>query len=161
MMSKEQIQTRLGYATVYLVEARSIGGISGSPAFVRPTLNLNVKLRGGDLMKLHGVGSGMALLGLMHGHWDIEERRKNNPEIIQDDSGVNLGVGIVVPATKILEVINQPMLKKFRNDLEKAALQSKIPGTDSAKPRPMTQEEFDAALKKASRKIAPTGKKTT
>jgi hypothetical protein len=35
MMPQEQIQTELGYADVYLIEARSIGGLSGCPVFVR------------------------------------------------------------------------------------------------------------------------------
>jgi hypothetical protein len=39
MIPQEQIQTEMGYADVYLVEARSIGGLSGSPVFVRPEGN--------------------------------------------------------------------------------------------------------------------------
>ena len=35
MMPTEQIQTDMGYADVYLVEARSLGGMSGSPVFVK------------------------------------------------------------------------------------------------------------------------------
>jgi hypothetical protein len=40
MLPTEQIQTELGFADVYLVEARSAGGISGSPVFARQTIPL-------------------------------------------------------------------------------------------------------------------------
>ena len=155
MMPTQQILTKFGYASVYLGEARSIGGLSGSPVFARPTINMSVPAKN---IAMHALGPDLVLLGLMHGHWDVKESEINNPEITQDRRGVNLGIGIVVQASKILEVINQPMLKKFRNDLEQAVLKSKIPGTDSAKPedqKPFTQQDFEDALKKVSRKIEP------
>ena len=161
MMSPEQIQTELGYANVYLVEARSIGGISGSPAFVRPTLNLEVQIRSGSGMKMHGVGSGMLLFGLMHGHWEIDAKKINDYDIRPVEEGVNLGIGIVVPAAKIMEVINQPMLKKFRNDLEQSIVKSKAPRTDMAKSasdKQFTERDFETALKKVSRKVESTTK---
>ena len=49
------------------------------------------------------------LLGLMHGHWD----RVVPVDVTGDDiefESVNMGIAIVVPAKKILEVINQPSL---------------------------------------------------
>jgi hypothetical protein len=41
MLPDEPIQVDSGFAEVYLIEARSIGGISGSPVFVRPTMSLD------------------------------------------------------------------------------------------------------------------------
>jgi hypothetical protein len=38
MLPDQKIQTDMGFADVYLIEARSIGGLSGSPVFVRRTL---------------------------------------------------------------------------------------------------------------------------
>jgi hypothetical protein len=161
MMPTQQIQTKFGYASVYLVEARSIGGLSGSPVFARPTINMHMQAKTGERVVVHGLAPDMILLGLMQGHWDVQESNINNPDITHDRRGVNLGIGVVVQASKILEVINQPMLKNYRNDLEKAALKSKIPGTDSAKPddqRPFTQQDFEDALNKVSRKIEPKKK---
>jgi hypothetical protein len=159
MMPTQQIQTRLGYANVYLVEARSIGGLSGSPVFARPTIDMHLQgIKGAEKLTVHALAPDMILLGLMHGHWDVQESEMNNPTIAHDKRGVNLGIGIVVPAAKIMEVINQPMLKKFRNDLEQTVLTSKVPGTDSAKSDDdpaFTQKDFEDALKKASRKTAP------
>jgi len=64
MLPSEQIQTDLGYADVYLVEAHSIGGLSGSPVFVRHTLALNVERPGGSRDIAFANGPGITLLGL-------------------------------------------------------------------------------------------------
>ena len=133
MMPAEQIQTELGYADVYLIEARSIGGLSGSPVFVRPTLHVPLKDNNG--MAQHGfcVGHGGTLLGLMHGHWDIEESQINSPKLVHNHKrGVNIGFGIVVPAIKIMETINRPELVKRRWELERAELDKMTPSADSA-----------------------------
>jgi hypothetical protein len=42
MMPSEPIQTDLGFADVYLIKARSMGGISGSPVFVRPSVGVGL-----------------------------------------------------------------------------------------------------------------------
>jgi hypothetical protein len=159
MMPGEQIQTDLGYADAFLVEARSIGGLSGSPVFVRHTLSVSVqRQRDGEDDHLFGNGPGITLLGLMHGHWDIRESEMNKPSIIHDrQRGVNLGIGIVVPAIKIYETLYAANLVAMRKEQERELLKRTIPGTDSAKPlsateQPLTQAAFEAALKKVSRK---------
>jgi site-specific DNA recombinase len=68
MISEEPIQTqKFGEIEAYLIEARSIKGLSGSPVFVlKPTaIKLDEHMIPTSLMKLH-------LLGLMHGHWDLK-----------------------------------------------------------------------------------------
>jgi hypothetical protein len=109
MMPDEVIPTELGNIEAYLVEARSIGGLSGSPAFVRKTVPV-------------GIG-GFYLLGLMHGHWDLPAGRKNDFSINDDLLGkVNMGIAIVVPAKKILEVLNHPELIEMREQFSKDVL---------------------------------------
>jgi hypothetical protein len=160
LMPQEQIQTELGYADVYLVEARSIGGLSGCPVFVRPS----VRLMQEESPTTKGVQTSAyssILLGLMHGHWEINEADLNKTYITHDEKhGVNLGIGVVVPAQKILETINQPGLQEMRTKFETEQLRKSIPGMDSAasskkeKEEPFTKDDFEAALKKASRKVA-------
>lgn len=107
MMPEEQIQTELGYADVYLVEARSIGGLSGSPVFVRPTNWIEMEKReDGDVRYLHGVDHWCTLLGLMHGHWDI-----NRPELVEmrkraeEDRKHRLEIeSPVIPERELIEV---------------------------------------------------------
>jgi hypothetical protein len=81
MLPEEQIQTEMGYADVHLIEARSIGGLSGSPVFVRTSEAEKDSHRG------------IQLLGVMHGHWEIKESELNKPTLVHDRRGVNLGIG--------------------------------------------------------------------
>jgi hypothetical protein len=53
----------------YLAEGRSIGGLSGSPVFVRNTVNRRVPTAKGRPKHISGLGS-LHLLGLIHGHWE-------------------------------------------------------------------------------------------
>jgi hypothetical protein len=157
MMPLEQIQTELGFADVYLIEARSIGGLSGCPVFVRPTINMSITDQRPGIKNFFGLGHGATLLGLMHGHWDIKETEMNKVFISHVGAhGVNLGIGIVVPAYKILEVINRPELKLMRQEVTERLTRRNVPGMDSAKPKKQepqfTEEDFEAALKKVSRK---------
>ncbi|MFC1918605.1 hypothetical protein ACFLWW_01340 [Chloroflexota bacterium] len=100
MIPDEKIPTSMGEIEAYLIEARSIGGLSGSPAFVYETTNL-------------GSGS-FHFLGLMHGHWDIPGKKRGFVEDIYSAGTINVGIAIVVPAPKILEVLNQPELVEQR-----------------------------------------------
>ncbi len=100
----------------YLIEVRSIGGLSGSPVFDMPGPRPRTFVKaveGGAHVRLHL--SPLFLLGLIHGHWDHEAA---DPDSAQEDAAnpdrVNSGIAIVVPVTRILEVINQPALAQKR-----------------------------------------------
>jgi hypothetical protein len=169
MMPGEQIQTELGYADVFLVEARSLPGISGSPVFVRPTLDFKVQQKSGRTADVFGAGLGAIVLGLMQAHWDVRESEKNEVFFTHDrEHGVNMGIAMVVPAIKILETINQEELLAMRRNEEKRATGNMVPGMDSVKPkhRELSQktvtgfeipvprnEQVLGDMKKASRKI--------
>jgi len=170
MMPPEQIQTDLGYADAYIVEARSLGGLSGSPVFARPTMKIDIPEVCG-INKMLGVAPGSILLGVMQSHWDVKESEMNEVHFVNDRKrGVNYGMAVVVPASKILDILNRPELVQMRIDVEKHKLQRKVavPGMDSAKhdqetqitpagaeiPIP-TQEQFLDDLTKVSRKIKP------
>ena len=115
MLPCEQIQTAEGYADVYLIEARSIGGISGSPVFVRETLALPVSRDGGEKCIMQGIGK-FKLLGIVQGHWDVDESMINQAYISHARRGVNLGIAKVIPAKKIIETINGPGLRALREE---------------------------------------------
>jgi hypothetical protein len=102
-MPEEPVNTRRGSMEAYLVEIRSIAGISGSPVFV------SLLEATGASATFHPEAQKMFfLLGLMHGRWDI---RQLAPVMFEIDSDylkqpLNSGIGVIVPATRILEVIN-------------------------------------------------------
>ena len=105
MMPDEPIPTSIGPIDGYLIEARSIGGVSGSPVFVRETAGT----RGGSFY----------LMGLIHGHWDIPPENKNDAvDAAGANSGVNMGIAIVVPTNKILEVIDHYELVEKRKETD-------------------------------------------
>lgn len=111
MMPKDRVPSQqFGDIEVYLVEGRSLGGLSGSPVFCRSTVNLSGVGILGQPGRLSGLGQ-MHLLGLMHGHWDI-------PTSFEPGSRdqINMGVAIVIPAKKILEVLYSPELVELREE---------------------------------------------
>lgn len=130
----------------YIMEVRSFGGLSGSPVYIREVLGWKSKFKG-PLSKeakektLYGVGPS-ALLGIAQGHWHIDKEDLNAVRFRSPDEapGVNLGLAIVVPASKIIETLDLPALAEQRRRLEDEILAlSPEPVADNA----MLGEETD------------------
>ena len=153
-MPGEKVMTKMGPIDAYLVEARSTGGISGSPVFLH--------LGGGR------TGSGgfsittptYYLLGMVHGHFDEPDAVA---DVVEDDLSsekINMGIGIVVPVDKILEVLAHPEIvekemaeKRLKRDKNLPSMDSEdIPVDDRES---FTKDDFEEALRKVSRKIEP------
>jgi rhodanese-related sulfurtransferase len=110
MMPKDKLPTQaFGRMEAYLAEGRSIGGLSGSPVFVRNTVKMPIHNAQGEPGYISGLGPGH-LLGLVHGHWDLPLSFDGAQEL----EAVNMGVSIVVPAKKILETLYHPTLVELR-----------------------------------------------
>jgi hypothetical protein len=155
MMPDDKIPVKkFGEIDCYLIEARSTGGVSGSPVFVRETLVANPSDSQDDV---HGVSGKFWLLGLMNGHWDIDPATLNEVTVRGVDAGVNLGIAIVVPAYKIVEVLRHPELVEMRKHIEgEWTASQETSKLDTAFPpnkeKTFTKEDFETALKKVSRK---------
>lgn len=125
MMPNERVPTRhFGLMNAYLIEARSLGGLSGSPVFIHSFATENVYL-----------------FGLMHGHWELTPTDQaanaafEGGEDFGDEGGrVNMGIAIVVPAIDILATVNQPELAQMRKKHDEEAQQKNLPMADSAFP---------------------------
>ncbi len=105
---EEPIATKLfGNIRAYLLEARSIGGLSGSPVFVHT-----------DRERRTSVGNrkhNFYLLGLIHGHFDVPEVTVDIEDSAGSRSGnINVGISIAVPADSILQVLDQPEVVQAR-----------------------------------------------
>ena len=109
-MPDEPINTKSGPINGYLIEARSIGGLSGSPVFVNMAPHRIV-----DLSVTRTEGSPYYLLGLMHGHYDV--KAGTDAADIKEAVRMNTGIGIVVPVQDILETVMQPELEDQRQKL--------------------------------------------
>jgi hypothetical protein len=93
----------------YLVEARSTGGNSGSPAFV-----IFPAYRSGNSITVTAQLP-VNMLGLVHGHHDI----KQDIPLTGDNSGrarvpLNAGIASVVPSQKILDLLMSEELVQER-----------------------------------------------
>ena len=135
MLPHDQIWIDMGdeskFVDAYLLEARSIGGISGSPVFVRPSKFVRAPNESGVEVLVGGVGGSPFLLGLMHGHWDIKESEINKTDWKHDAKrGVNSGISIVIPAQRILDLLNDPKLAAMREKGDKKILDSMLPHAD-------------------------------
>lgn len=104
LLTSEPVWTRYcGYTDAYLIVARSINGLSGSPVFVTmPPFRANE-----GKVEQH-IGPVYWLLGLVHGHFDVD--RLHEDAVVDDGNdgsrGINAGIGIVIPVEKILETIH-------------------------------------------------------
>ena len=135
MLPTERIHTvHYGDMEAYLIEARSISGLSGSPVFVRETKELPHELaiigKRGDENEVtipYLVGGDFFLLGLIHGHWDIElDSGINNAEPLPTSAGgVNVGIAIVTPASKISDVLFSSTFTAQREDHKRSRAASR------------------------------------
>ena len=116
LMPEEPITTKVGLIDAYLIEARSIGGLSGSPVFIPLP---EVVARDGKIKFLEPAGV-IYWLGLIRGHWKLPI---SSADFILDDElnqeAINMGIAVVVPASKVSDVINQPREVKRRTEEEK------------------------------------------
>jgi len=134
MMPEERIVTNLGEAEVYLIEAKSIGGLSGCPVVVNKTTPSGV-------WQFH-------LLGMMHGHWDIGLDRMDDMDANVLGS-INMGIAIVTPAKKILEVLENPALVTYRLEVEEMVKKMDVPTPNTRNmQRPLPIRVLDKLLRR-------------
>jgi hypothetical protein len=95
----EPVYTSRGEMDAYLAEVRSLGGLSGSPVFV---------VLPGWRKKASGPPHEWRtyLLGLVHGHWD--QRTEVTEYVAPETEKIHQGMAVVVPASKILDLLNSP-----------------------------------------------------
>jgi len=71
-MPEEKVDSAIGPLDAYLIEARSIGGLSGSPVFVKFS----------PVRERPNWNRSMCLIGLIHGHWDLSAAAA--AEVVED-----------------------------------------------------------------------------
>lgn len=106
-MSEEKVRSsQFGDMDAYLIEARSIGGLSGSAVF----LNMGVIRYVHGTIKHSTNGPRLLLLGLIHGHYDVPDSALDDCAIDHSQglttARVNTGIAIVVPITKVMEAVD-------------------------------------------------------
>jgi Trypsin len=113
-----------GYIDAYLIEARSISGLSGSPVFF---INEMRVIKSGPEKVTYSLAPDKPyylLMSLVHGHFDI--RNLNEDTVVEDEReatrGINTGIGVVIPVDKVVETIRgHPDLIQRRKEAVEAA----------------------------------------
>jgi hypothetical protein len=140
LMPREKVPARLNpdsdamtLIDAYLIEARSWGGHSGSPAFIYFPSDREP----GQFM----IGIGVqrtALLGLVHGHYEIEQDVAFIGDILGSGKvPLNAGVAMVVPAQEIIDTLMQEELVQERNKIvEQVRKRGSAPKADAGLTEP-------------------------
>jgi hypothetical protein len=174
MMPTERIATpNYGEGLYYLVEAFSTAGLSGSPVFVNETVFF--EYRGSppraypenqNAIFVASATGPTHCLGLVHGLLPIEVMVELAGKAPPDQKW-NSGISMVVPAEKILEIINQPKLIEYEDVVDKAlkenvavetALAESMKDEPTTRKRrnrdvevpPISRDEFFGALERSS-----------
>jgi len=142
----------------YLAEVRSIGGLSGSPVFVyidkNRTINPNLP---------EGIDWKHSLIGLIRGHWELDDEQKDSsfimdaPPRLNDGEKLNTGIAKVTPSQFILRKLNDPSLQKARVEWVRMKEKDNEDVLDSSLQKAeneFSSKDFQNALKLASRKIS-------
>lgn len=123
-MPEEKVGTTLGPIDAYLIEARSLGGLSGSPVFA----HVDPVSPASDGINLRIQAGSNYLLGLVHGHFDEPSTTASYAAAFTEK--VNAGIAIVVPVGKIHEVINQPYMRDIEAPIEEQMRTEHLPTPD-------------------------------
>jgi hypothetical protein len=125
-MPAEPVSTAVGDVDAYLVESRSVGGLSGSPVFVDVGLLRNV----GNVRKYRDDdGPVLYLLGVVNAHWNAPA---GSPTVEGDLSTevVNMGIAVVTPIDKVLDVIGRSPYGLAIDALTAKAMQTPLSAVD-------------------------------
>jgi hypothetical protein len=159
---KNRVTGKTLESEVFLVEAQTLSGLSGSPVFMHEEIGFT----GGGPINRHGafpiIRGLVKLLGVYQGSWDGDPG-----EILAKDRGfsgqirVPIGMGVVVPANKIEDLIKNPALKEDRRVRGEAYRAKHAAVSDSAIPvppasdaNPKHREDFNSLLNAAVKKPA-------
>ncbi len=138
----------------YLVESRAISGASGSPVFVRRSISHKLKDDENPDYHLNTLIPGSVwLLGLWQASWPQEpEQALIEGAGLSKDVKVSVGIGVVVPAPFILDVLN--MLEDQREKRRESRRAEVAATTDAALPtrddNPQHREDFSSLLDAAA-----------
>jgi len=114
-MPGEKIQTKMGLIDAYLIEARSTGGLSGSPVF----LNVGLVRRIKGKVLLIGSEDIYHLLGIIHGHFETKENQIDLAiEDITESNKINTGIAIVTPIKNLMDLFEQDAILKLEKDAD-------------------------------------------
>lgn len=148
----------------YLIEAQTLEGSSGSLVFVQEPVGVvlpDITTRDKFPAKAYGD---VSILGVYSGSWDgVAESILSGDRVLPDGTRVPVGMGLVVPGERILELLmDHPKLKKERAAMIASLKSANAASTDflgSVPPandgNPKHREDFTRLLDAAAQKQKP------
>jgi hypothetical protein len=143
----------------YLVQSESVQGLSGAPVFTRHVIEL-ADLPGPEGKKFSALlmNKDLALLGVWQGAWDAPPDEVRSISLRQGVR-VPVGMGVVVPVSKLAEILEMPKAVESRKKIKEAREQANAASTDSIPiPRrqatdanPNHREDFNSMLTGAAK----------
>jgi hypothetical protein len=158
----------------YLIETRSLGGVSGSPVFLH--LEPDHRRQTPKLIKSPDEKHSNApycLIGMMQGfhsgqYADDFIADGDVEKIVPADVDFNAGIGVAVPINQIMDLIDRSDLvearmgtveakRKQTGHRDASSRRSEISSEDSGEKNPKHREDFNSLLGAAVRKREPEG----
>jgi hypothetical protein len=112
----------------YLIETRSIGGLSGSPVFasVPPHRSLGFN-------KERPFDGYSVPIGVIRSHWEIEMSLDDSLDGFVNEGKLNMGIAAVTPIQELTKLIEENEdFKKQREAMEKALVEGQLMVEDAA-----------------------------
>ena len=167
MLPEESIPVRdMGEVEAYLVETKSpLDGLSGSPVFARKTVAVlkDPEAISGIEPKAYGAPW---LLGVWQSDWEFPAETVLGPrKEVLAGALVPLGMGVVVPANRILEILNDSRLAEKRQSARNQQIERNGATMRSTTPpkkpnivpdNPTHQEDFTRLLDEAAKEKKST-----
>jgi hypothetical protein len=146
----------------YLVEAQTLEGLSGSPVFIQEYVNWKAKgIRQGieSDISINAFGQ-LRFLGVYQGAWDGQPGTiLANDRNLRGGHRVPLGMGLVTPIEKVVELIERNSilkedreLLKARDRARRAAKMDSAFSSPASDANPKHQEDFTFLVNSAARK---------
>jgi hypothetical protein len=159
---RDRITKQLVLSEMYLIEAQTLDGLSGSPVFIHDMVGLAAfppVNKDGVLVKAYGD---VLFLGIYCGSWDGEPGAilAKDRNLVDHRIRVPVGMGLVAPAHQLLELLGDEELKLQRKNSAARIIEKRAATTDAAFPdpapkdeNPQHREDFTSLLGKAARTL--------
>ena len=139
---------------LYLIECRSIGGLSGSPVFVHLGITRQIDCgTAAYIPNKEGFDYPFYLLGVTKGHWDTSE---SELDMFTDGKGnrhsINMGIAKVIPISNVIETVNQPSVAAMKAERIKERKRESL-SVDDSTDGGITRDQFHQIVKKAAQPI--------
>jgi hypothetical protein len=134
---------KIRHIDAYLVEAQSLRGLSGSPVFVRPPIEVGPLELKPNSVTLLSATTKLALLGVWQGSWEAGPdtvRALQHAKLVR----VPVGMGVVTPIDKLREIFEMPAVKEERQKYKDRIAAANLPTPDSISRVARKTEEIDA-----------------